>query len=91
VQCKLQATSADHTVVLVLKQLSAPQGEWLEQRRHRLEGNAWTPIDESFRVPVPGNARFRFQDRSVSAAPSSLQIRDLVVTEYDTPGALRAN
>jgi hypothetical protein len=47
--------------------------------------DAWIAVDEHFEVAMTAEARIRFVDRSVSAAPSSVQIRDLVVSEYDAP------
>jgi len=90
VRCKLRAVGAQHTVVFTLKELGKPPGQYLDTRRHRLVSDAWVVVDEHFEVAVTGDARLRLQDRSVSSAPSNMQIRDLVVTEHEPPVGLQA-
>ena len=90
VRCKLRAVDGQHTVVVTLKELAAPQGQYLDTRRHRLVSDIWVAVDEHFEVAMTGDARLRFQDRSVSVAPSSVQIRDLIVTEDEPPVGLQA-
>jgi hypothetical protein len=89
VQCEARALSAAHTFLLVLKAVNAPAGEYLDVRRERIETEQWVPIDVVFSVAVATDFRLRIEDRSVSAAPSRLEIRNLKVTERDAPASLR--
>jgi hypothetical protein len=68
--------------------VGGPMGEYLGQRRHRISADVWTDIDDYFDPSFSANCRLRLEDRSVSAAPSRLEIRDFVVTEYEPPSKL---
>jgi hypothetical protein len=63
----------------------APQGEYLKQWRHRIDSGGWEDIDDNFDVAFSASCQFRIEDRSVSAAPSRLEIRRLVITELEPP------
>lgn len=89
VQCEVRALSAGHTFLLVLKSVDSPPGEHLDERRERIEGEQWVSIDAVFSVATARDFRLRIEDRNVSAAPSRLEIRRLVITERDAPSALR--
>jgi hypothetical protein len=87
-QCKLRAVGAYCMVKVVLKEKDAPMGQYVDERKHQLAPDAWVDVDDQFRVDFGGKIRFRFLQQSVSVAPSSLQIRDVVITEYGGPVAL---
>jgi|SRR5215472_14040666 len=88
VRCRVRAREAEHTFLLTLKMAGAPMGEYLGQRRHRISPGVWTDIDDYFDPSLSANCRLRLEDRSVSAAPSRLEIRDFVVTEHEPPSKL---
>lgn len=88
ISCEVRARQADHTLLVTLKVVGAPMGEHLTQWHHRITPEGWIDIDHDVEKPVSGNCQFRFQDRSVSAVPSRLEIRRLVVTEREPPQSL---
>jgi len=88
VRCRVRAREAEHTFLLTLEMAGAPMGEYLGQRRHRISPGVWTDIDDYFDPSFSANCRLRLEDRSVSAAPSRLEIRDFVVTEHEPPSKL---
>jgi len=85
VRCQVRAREAEHTFLLTFKMVGAPMGQYLGQRRHRITPGVWTDIDDHFDQSVSDNCRLRLEDRSVSAAPSRLEIRNFVVTEHEPP------
>lgn len=87
-RCRVRSASGTRTFVVLLKELGAPMGQYRELRRHRLESTAWTTVDEHFRGAFTQPVQVRFIDRSASVAPSSLEIKDLVLVERDPPGSL---
>ena len=88
VQCQVRALGAEHTFVIVLKALDAAPGEHLDERRQRLTSEAWVTIDAAFSAAATSDFRIRLVDRHPSAAPSRLEVRELVVTERDAPPTL---
>jgi hypothetical protein len=88
VRCRVRAREAEHTFLVTLKKVGAPDGEYLGRRRHRISPGVWTDIDDYFDPSFSTNCRLRFDDRSLSAAPSRLEICDLIVTEYEPPPKL---
>jgi hypothetical protein len=85
VRCQVRAYGAEHTLLLTLKMTGAPIGDYLGQRRHRITPGVWTDIDDHFDLSFSANCRLRLEDRSVSAAPSRLEIRNFIVTEHEPP------
>jgi hypothetical protein len=81
VECEARTMGGPQTLLLIIKGMGAPAGEYLGQQRQRLTSQAWVPIDAYFQFPVTQDCRLRFDDRSVDKAQSALQIRNLVVTE----------
>jgi hypothetical protein len=88
VQCQVRALGAQHTFAIVLKALDAAPREHLDERRHRLVTEAWVTVDAAFSVWVTSDFKIRLVDRHVSAAPSRLEVRGLVVTERDAPAGV---
>jgi len=85
VRFEVRAREAEHTLLVTLKMEGAPQGEYLKQWRHRINPGGWEDIDDNFDVSFSADCQFRIEDRSVSAAPSRLEIRRLVITELEPP------
>jgi hypothetical protein len=86
VRCQLRAVDAEHTVLLRLVARNALPDEWLGRWRERLTpGAAWVSIDWYVELPAAEDIFFRIEDRSVSNAPSSVQMRNLVITERPAP------
>jgi TIR domain len=88
VRCKVQAYDAAHTFNLMLKQVGTVKGIYGELESHRITPDTdilTPPIDDQFDVPLMGDCELRLEDRDVSAAPTRLEIRDLVVTERRPP------
>jgi len=81
-RCRVRAHEAEHTLLFTFKMDGAPMGHHLGQKRHRITPGAWTDIDDDFEFSFAAKCRMRLEDRSVSAVPSRLEIRNLVVTEY---------
>ena len=87
-RCQVRTRGAEHTFALTLKMVSAAPGKYLGQRRHRTTRDVWTDIDDYFDLPFSDSCRLRFEDRSISAAPSRLEIRNFILTEYEPPAKL---
>ena len=85
VRCEVQAHGAERTFLLMLKLVNAPPGQFLGVRRHPITLGTWTHIDEYFDVWLSADCELRLEDREVSAAPSRIEIRDLIVTERKPP------
>lgn len=83
---EVRAIGGDHTLLLRLKAPTAPPGEYLARWRQPITSDAWVPIDAFFEYVATVDSAFRFDDRSVSHAPSYVQIRNLILTEK-TSGA----
>ena len=75
-----RAQGGDHTLVLVFKELDTPYGEHVWDARSRVVPGRWQAIDGEQDVVLHRDCRVRIEDRSVSSAPSRLEVRDLVVT-----------
>lgn len=88
VRCQVRSHGGEHTFLPTFKMDSAPAGQFLAQRRHRISPGTWTDIDDHFEVSLSAKCALRFYDRSVSAAPSRLEIRRLAVTEREPPRKL---
>lgn len=88
IRCEVRAREAEHTLLVTLKIDGASPGENLEQWRHRITPEGWIDIDHDTEKPFSADCQLRFQDRSVSAVPSRLEIRRLVVTEREPPQSL---
>jgi hypothetical protein len=79
--CEIKAVAGDHTIVFILKGDGDPNGVHMAEKRQRITSNEWTPLEGYFRVSPAKNCRLRIDDRSVSVAGSSVQIRRLVLAE----------
>lgn len=81
-ELEARVLGADHSIRLVMKDPKSRTGMHLADWSARLTADApWTPIDAYFVFPGDGQALFRIDDDNVSTAPSTLQIRKVVLTE----------
>jgi hypothetical protein len=80
-ELEARTLGAEHTILLVIKDPKSGRGEHLGEWRERLVSENWTSIEAYFEFTAAGAALFRIDDRSVSHAPSSLQVRRLVLAE----------
>jgi len=89
VRCKVQAHDAAHTFKLMLKLVGVEAGDYegIEIRRRITPGTdtLTPPIDDQFDVQLRRDCELRLEDRDVSAAPTRLEIRDLIVKERKPP------
>jgi hypothetical protein len=70
----------DHTFVLVFKEVDSPVGDHVWDARRRVSHGGWQAIDDEQEVVLHRDCRVRIEDRSVSSAPSRLELRELVIT-----------
>lgn len=81
-ELEARALGAGRSIGLVVKDPKSGVGAHLANWSARLDADApWTPIDAYFVFPGDTEALFRIDDYSVSTAPSTLQIRKLVLTQ----------
>ena len=81
-ELEVRALGADRTIRLVMKDPKSGAGVHLADWSAKLVADApWTPIDAYFVFPGNTEALFRIDDQSVAGAPSTLQIRKLVLTQ----------
>jgi len=78
-----KAVGGEHTLRFVFKNESA--NTWADKREHRVTTNAWTPFSLHFRVSPSEECRLRIDDLDISKAPSSLQLRNIVLAEKTSP------
>jgi hypothetical protein len=70
----------EHTLVVVFKEADSGYGEHLWDARRRVLPGRWQAIDDEQEVVLHRDCRVRIEDRSVSSAPSRLELRDLVIS-----------
>lgn len=79
VSCEAKIIGGEHTLKFVLKNEAADK--WLATEDRRVTMDSWTPLTAYFRIPANQDCRLRIDDLEVSKAPSSIQIRNLVLAE----------
>lgn len=79
VSCQAKVVGGEHSVRFVLKDHTT--GLWLINEKVRVTRDSWTPINLYFRVSPTVDSILRIDDEDVSQAPSSLQIRNLILAE----------
>ena len=81
VRCRARVLGGgQHTLIFTVRDLSGVPGRYLGRWIEKLTSDAWTPIDAYLRISPLQDCRLRLDDVEVSA-PSTLQIKDLVLTE----------
>jgi hypothetical protein len=79
ITCEAKVIGGDHTLRFLLK--NEKENNWLAYELRRVTSASWTPIKVHLIVLPTEECRLRIDDEEVSLAPSSIQIRNLVVTE----------
>lgn len=77
--CEAKVVGGEHTLKFVLK--NEQTDRWLATEARRVTENTWSPLSLYFRIPANEECRLRLDDLEVSKAPSSIQIRNLVLAE----------
>jgi hypothetical protein len=80
--CEARAVGGEHTLKFVLK--GQQTGKWLAVDEKRLSGDEWVTLNAYFLVDVTEACRLRIDDQDVSRAPSSVQVRNIVLAEKST-------
>jgi hypothetical protein len=79
ISCQAKVLGGEHSLRFVLK--NDETGAWLANEKVRVTRNDWTPITLYFQVSPDVDLWVRIDDEQVAQAPSSVQIRNLVVAE----------
>jgi hypothetical protein len=79
ISCQAKVLGGEHSLRFVLK--NDETGAWLANEKVRVTRNDWTPITLYFQVSPGVDFWVRIDDEQVARAPSSVQIRNLVVAE----------
>jgi len=79
VSCEAKAIGGEHTLRFVVR--DAEKTSWLTSDTVRVIGNDWTQYQIYLQFDPSKNSILRIDDENVSVAPSSVQIRNLVITE----------
>lgn len=79
--CQVRSLDATCSFVLILKELTGTSGEHLGHRRYRVTPMQWHAVDEWFNIPWADRSRFRFEIRSPSAVPCTVELRRLNITD----------
>jgi hypothetical protein len=79
ITCEAKALGGEHTLRFVVRDPVAKR--WLGQDTQRITGNSWQPAQAYLSVDPSVDCQIRLDDEAVSAVPSSLQIRNLVVAQ----------
>jgi len=78
--CEAKAIGIEHSLKFILKSEDS-EGRWLAVEERRISENLWTPVTVHFRISPAEDFRLRIDDEEVAHAPSSVQIRKLVLSE----------
>jgi hypothetical protein len=74
-----KVVGAEHTLKFVLKNLKT--NRWIAHEDKRITENTWLPFKIYFQISPNEEVRLRIDDQDVSKAPSSIQIRNIVLAE----------
>ena len=80
ITCLAKVVGGEHTLRFVV---NATDGEQLAYQIHRVNGNEWKPIDVYLQALATKDVEVRIYDEVISG-PSSVQIKDLVITQRDS-------
>jgi hypothetical protein len=81
VSFEAKAIGASHKLRIVWKEREGA-GPWLDHDSTTISpSNTWTPIKSYFLLPPDKECRMRIDDLEISNAPSSVQIRNVIVAE----------
>lgn len=79
ISCEAKAMEAEHTLRFLLKDQAA--NEFASPEERRISSNAWTELNLYLRGSASKDYIIRVDDLGVSAAPSSVQIRNFQLAE----------
>lgn len=79
IACQAKVPEGEHSLHFVLK--NEETQIWLAHQTKRITKSRWTDINLLFLVDPTLDCRLRIDDQDVSKAPSSIQIRNLLVVE----------
>jgi hypothetical protein len=79
ISCQAKVSEGQHILQFILK--NDETQDWLADAKKRITKTTWTDIELLFRVNPLLNCRLRIDDQEPAKAPSSIQIRNLVVEE----------
>jgi hypothetical protein len=79
VSCEAKTVDAEHTLRFLIR--DEKTGARSSERLERVSGNRWVPIHVYLQADATADTVLRIDDESVSAAPSSIQIRNLKIVE----------
>ena len=79
VDCEAKVEGGDHTLRFVAKDIVAK--ERVDGKKRKVTEINWTVITEYLRVPSTSDILLRIDDENVSAAPSSVFIKNLKISE----------
>jgi hypothetical protein len=80
IACEAKAIGGEHSLRFILR---APSGARFSDAIKRVTRNEWTPIEVALHADPTQDAQIRIDDEDVSAAPSSVQIRQLLIVERE--------
>jgi len=80
VSCDAKAEGGEHTLRFVARNVHT--GKWEDNKTERIpDGKTWLTLKVYLTVPPTSDVLLRIDDEAASKAPSSLFIRNLVITE----------
>jgi hypothetical protein len=79
IACEAKTIGGEHTLRFVVRDPST--GRRFSEDVRRISGNDWTPVEAYLTADPTVDCQVRLDDEGVSAVPSSLQIRNLIVAE----------
>ena len=79
IRCEAKAIGGEHTIRFIVRDPAS--GRRLAEDSKRVIGNVWNPVEVFLQADPTIDSQVRIDDESVSHAPSSLQLRSLVVAE----------
>lgn len=79
VSCEAKSVGGDHNLRFIIRDPST--GHRLAEDRVRVTINNWTPYQVFLSADPNLDSQFRIDDEEVSHAPSSLQIRNIILAQ----------
>ena len=79
ISCEVKAINGAHTLLFSVKNLSI--GSQLDKYEETISLNEWTKVEAYFRIPPNEDCQLWIDDQNVSQANSSLQLRNIVLSE----------
>jgi hypothetical protein len=77
--CEAKVAGAEHKLRFVFKNEKTDQ--WVAHTERPITANIWTPVNVYFQISPTEECIFRIDDLEVTRAPSSIQIRNIVLAE----------